>query len=46
MAAKPKQLTIHTLPRIHVTHPEIGKALDQIVQYLRKNLPPMQGNRQ
>lgn len=45
MAVKPKQITIPSLPKIHQQHPEIGKALDIIVQYLRKNLPPVQGNK-
>ena len=45
MAAKPKQITLPMLPKIHVQHPDVGRALDLIVQYLRKNLPPVQGNR-
>lgn len=43
--AKPKKLQIETLPKIHLTDPHIGKAIKQIVDYINKNVTPVQGNR-
>lgn len=42
----PKQLDLPNLAGIKQTHPEIGKALDRILQYIRKNVTPKQGTRQ
>lgn len=44
-AAKPKQLDVPQLAAIKKTHPEIGKAIDAIIEYIRKNVTPVQGNR-
>lgn len=46
MAQKPKLLTVPTLSKIHITHPEVGKALQEIIRYINANLTPRQGNRQ
>lgn len=45
-AVKPKLLQVSTLPKIHLTDPHIGKAIDDIVKYINKNLTPRQGNKQ
>jgi len=44
-SSAPKQIDLPNLAGIKQTHPEIGKALDSIVQYIRKNVTPKQGNR-
>ena len=46
MAVKPKNLSVSTLPKIHVKHPEVGKALDEIIRYINRNVTPKQGNKQ
>ena len=43
--ALPKQIELPMLGAIHQKHPEVGKALQIIMEYLRKNLPPVQGNK-
>lgn len=45
MAAKPKLLEIPSLPKIHQTHPEVGQAIKIMVEYINKNVTPIQGNR-
>lgn len=45
MAQKPQKLTLPQLPNIHQTHPHIGKALQDIVNYINKNVTPVQGNK-
>jgi hypothetical protein len=45
MAQKPKLLSLPMLPKVHQTHPEVGKALEAILQYINKNVTPVQGNR-
>lgn len=46
MAVKPRNLQISTLPKIHKMHPEIGKALREMIDYINRNLTPKQGNKQ
>lgn len=46
MAVKPKNLTVSTLAKIHVLHPEVGKALKEIIEYINRNVAPKQGNKQ
>ena len=45
MSTKPKQIDIPNLGGIKQTHPEIGKAFEQLLNYIRKNVVPIQGNR-
>ena len=45
MSTKPKQIDIPNLGGIKQTHPEIGKALERLLEYIRKNVSPKQGNR-
>ena len=33
------------LAKIHKEHPEVGKALQIIMEYIRKNVVPIQGNK-
>lgn len=46
MAVKPRNLSVSTLPKIHQMHPEVGKALKEIIEYINRNLAPKQGNKQ
>jgi hypothetical protein len=34
------------LPKIHIKHPEIGKALKEIIEYINRSVTPKQGNKQ
>jgi hypothetical protein len=43
--SKPKLLNISQIPKIHVSHPEIGKAIQSVVDYVNKSIVPVQGNR-
>ena len=43
--AKPQLLSLPQLTSIHQRDPEIGKALQVILEYLNVNLPPKQGNK-
>lgn len=43
--SKPSQLSIPQIADIHLNHPPTGKALDTIIEYINKNLPPVQGNK-
>lgn len=45
MSQKPKLLTLQQLNKIHITHPDIGKALQSIVEYVNKNVTPKQGSK-
>lgn len=42
--SKPKLLSIPQLADIHQNHPPTGKAIQAILEYLNKNLVPLQGN--
>lgn len=42
---KPKQLDVPQIDKIHLQLPEVGKALDTMVQFIRKNVTPLQGNK-
>jgi len=41
----PQQLSIPQLAEIHLNHPPTGKAIQAILEYINKNLPPIQGNK-
>ena len=43
--ASPQLLSIPQIAAIHQFHPETGKALQTILEYINKNLIPKQGNR-
>lgn len=44
--SKPQLLSIPQLAAIHQSHPETGKALQIIVEYINRNIPnPVQGNK-
>jgi len=45
MAVKPRNLDLPTLNKIHLQNPEIGKALQKILEYINKNVTPVQGNK-
>jgi hypothetical protein len=42
--SKPQVLTLPHLASIHAEHPAIGKTLQQILEYINKNVVPIQGN--
>lgn len=43
--SKPKLFVIHELGGIHQSHPPIGKALQAIVDYINRNVQPVQGTK-
>ncbi len=43
--ALPKLLSVPQIAVIHTSHPEIGKAIKTIVDYINKNVPPPQGTK-
>ena len=42
---KPQLLQIPQLADIHHNHPPTGKAIQQIVDYINRNINPIQGNK-
>lgn len=45
MPSTPKPLSIPQLTAIHQKNPEIGKAIQTILEYINKNVTPKQGNK-
>lgn len=43
--SKPQLLNIPQLASIHQFHPETGKAIQAIVEYVNSNVTPVQGNK-
>lgn len=43
--AKPQLLSISQLEVIHREHPEIGKALQGMLEYINRNVVPISGNK-
>lgn len=43
--AQPQLLSVSTLAKIHTTHPEIGRGLQEIIEYINKNVTPPQGTK-
>lgn len=43
--AKPQALSIPQLAIIHQKHPEVGKAIQTILEYINKNVTPVQGTK-
>lgn len=41
----PQKLSLPQLTGIHQTHPEIGKSLQAILDYINTNVDPKQGNK-
>lgn len=42
---KPQKLAIPQLTGIHQSHPEVGKAIQTIMEYINLNVNPVQGNK-
>lgn len=42
----PQLLTLPSISKIHLSDPEIGKALQDIVDYINANITPTQGDKQ
>lgn len=43
--AKPQLLSIPQLASIHHNHPETGKAIQTIMEYINRNVVPIQGDK-
>lgn len=43
--AKPELLSLPQIADIHTHHPPTGKALQAIVDYINKMVPPLQGTK-
>lgn len=41
----PQKLNLPELANIHITHPAIGKTIQQMLEYINKNVNPLQGNK-
>lgn len=41
----PQNLSLPQLTKIHISHPEIGKALQTIVEYVNQNVTPVPGTK-
>lgn len=42
---QPSLLALSTLAKIHTSHPEIGRGLQEIVDYINKTVTPPQGTK-
>jgi len=42
---KPQLLSIPQIDEIHLAHPPTGKAIQTIVDYINRNVNPVQGNK-
>ena len=41
----PGLLSLSTLAKVHTSHPEIGRSLQEIVDYINQNITPPQGTK-